>query len=268
MKQLFLSIVMGIIQGLTEFLPVSSSGHLVLAKEFLDFKTPDNMSYEIFLHLGSLIAVLIYFRKDILKIIASLVNYDKNDSEKRSSIKLLFFLMISTFVTFILYLPADDFIEKNFHNPLIAAIMLLLTGLIIFISDFIRKNNIRSSEMGVLRSILIGVGQSFALLPGISRSGTTISVSLFVNIKRKEAARYSFLLSIPAILGAVIFSLDNLTKLTSSEWLFFIAGGVASFISGFLVIAFLIKMIKKQKLKYFSFYCWTIAIISLLVIFL
>ncbi|MEA1973210.1 MAG: undecaprenyl-diphosphatase UppP, partial [Candidatus Cloacimonadota bacterium] len=258
------SIFLGIIQGLTEFLPVSSSGHLVIAKHLFGFEI-NNISFEIFLHLGSLLAVLIYFRKDILELIFSLLHIFKPSNKDISNLKFIMYLMIATIVTGILGFSFQDTIEQLFTNPLFAAFMLIITGIIIFISDLIQNAKINIEEMHIWRAIIIGLGQALAIIPGISRSGSTIATSLFLGIKRKQVARFSFLLSVPAILGATVLKFDEFTVLSSKIWINYIAGGIAAFISGWLVIAFLLRIIQKQKLKYFSYYCWTVAIIFIVV---
>lgn len=255
------AIILGIIQGLTEFLPVSSSGHLILGGHFLKFHKPD-ISFEIILHLGSLLAVLIYFRKDIQMLLNSLFKFKDKSPKNVNNRKILFYLLIATFVTGIIGYAFSDLFEKMFTTPLVACVMLIVTGIILFISDIFRNTRLDASQTGIGRSLLIGLGQSFAIVPGISRSGSTIAIGIFTGLKREQAARFSFLLSIPAILGATLLKIDAIINLESQFIIKYILGTIFAFISGYLVIAWLIKLVKKQKLKYFSYYCWLIAIIS------
>lgn len=254
---------MGIIQGLTEFLPISSSGHLVLYQYF--FGKPDgignDISLEVFLHLGSLLAVIIFFRKDIIELLSSLFRWRKSiDHHKQYRNRMIIvYLFIATIFTGIIYVLFGKKIEAVFNQPLIVAFMLIVTGVIILTSDFVKKTEIPISNMGLVRSIIIGLGQGFAMLPGISRSGTTIATSLFCGIKRTDAARFSFLLSIPAILAANISEYKIISGLQASLLFSYIAGALAAFVSGYIVIAILIRLIQTGKLKYFSFYCWFIA---------
>lgn len=261
--ELFKAILLGIIQGLTEFLPVSSSGHLVLAEHYLKFKNPD-ISFEIILHLGSLFAVLLYFRKDILSLIRSLILFKNKESIHTRNRNTIFYLIVATTVTGILGLYFEDPLTKAFSSLYIPSFMLIITGFILFISDKIEPKGIKTHQLGIRKSIIIGLAQAFAILPGISRSGTTITVGIFAGLDRKEATRFSFILSIPAILGVNIHKFSNLLNLDKSLWLPYLLGTLAAFISGYLVISFLIEIVKKQKLKYFAYYCWLIAIVTLI----
>ncbi len=254
-----ISIILGLIQGLTEFLPVSSSGHLVLAEHFLGFQKP-GISYETMLHLGSLLAVLIYFRKDIINLCKAIIRF--NDKSLAPERRIILYMILATLVTGIVGLTLKDFFERLFTLPVYAAAFLSLTGVIVFFSDKCEKSEKNAAEMGVKKSLLIGLVQSLAILPGISRSGSTVAASLSLGIKRADAARFSFLLSIPAILGANIVHIKELSSLTSAQILPYTAGTLAAFISGYAVIAWLIKLIKQRKLKIFAYYCWLVSVLS------
>lgn len=264
------AILLGIVQGLTEFLPISSSGHLVLFQHFFQKQTADSadITLEIILHFGSLIAVLVYFRKDIWELLTSLFHWNKNleqNKHYRNRLTILY-LITATFCTGLVYVLFGDRIEAMFANPLLVASMLSVTGLIVFSSDMVKKNEIPVSNMGLGRSIIIGLGQGIAMIPGVSRSGTTIATALITGLKRSEAARFSFLLSIPAILAANLSELDAIVHLKPELIASYIGGVIAAFISGYLVIAFLIKLIQASKLKYFAFYCWFVSILSVTLI--
>ena len=261
MIQILKALILGIIQGLTEFLPVSSSGHLVLAQHFMKYQKP-NISFETILHLGSLLAVLIYFRKDIIDFTIAPFKFGKRDEKNKRDLKSLLYLIIATFITGVLGFLLKDKFEAMFSHPLLASFMLIITGFILIFSDNVKKTDISMDNIGIKRSIYIGLAQTFAIIPGISRSGTTIAVSIYNGIKREDAARFSFLLSIPAILGANISEFSSLKHLSSTYVWQYIIGAVAAFISGYLVIALLISIVKKQKLKIFSYYCWAVALIS------
>lgn len=258
---------MGIIQGLTEFLPISSSGHLVLYQYFFgkQGELNNDISLEVFLHLGSLLAVVIYFRRDILELLGSVFQWKSSlDSNRHLRNRMVIvYLLISTLVTGAIYLMAGDKIETAFSHPVLVSVFLVVTGIIIFTSDLIRCTEIPMSGMGLIRSVIIGLGQGFAMLPGISRSGTTIAASLFCGVKRTDAARFSFLLSIPAILAANLSEFSTLANLQSNQFAIYLAGAAAAFISGYLVISILLRLIQNAKLKYFAFYCWFIAALSL-----
>jgi len=257
------AILLGIIQGLTEFLPISSSGHLVLAEHYLKFNSPD-ISFKLILHLGSLFAVLLYFRKDILSLLKSLFLFKNKEPVHTRNRNTIFYLMVATTVTGVLGLYFEEPLTKTFSSLYIPSFMLIITGFILFISDKIEPIGIKTHQLGVRKSIFIGLAQAFAILPGISRSGTTITVGIFAGLDREEAARFSFILSIPAILGANIHKFSSIVNLDRSLWVSYILGTFAAFISGYAVISFLITIVKKQKLKYFAYYCWIIAIITLI----
>lgn len=261
------AVIMGIIQGLTEFLPISSSGHLVLYQYF--FGNPgelnSDISLEVFLHLGSLFAVIIYFRRDILDLLSSLFHWKKSINANRHlrNRMVIVYLLIATLVTGVIYLMVGDKVEAAFSHPMLVAVFLIVTGLIIYTSDLIKRSEIPMSGMGLIRSVIIGLGQGFAMLPGISRSGTTIATSLFCGVKRTDAARFSFLLSIPAILAANLSEFKTLSVLQSEQFAAYLAGAFSAFVSGYLVISVLLRLIQSAKLKYFAFYCWLIAALSI-----
>lgn len=258
------SIVLGIIQGLTEFLPVSSSGHLVLAQHFLGINEA-GISFEIVVHLGSLLAVLIYFHKDIF---ALLLSATKLFSSKKSyndvnNLKILGYLLLATIATAVIGFTFKSKFEALYNIPLAVAIALSVTGLILYISDKIPNGSFDDYNIGWGKAIMIGIGQAFAIIPGISRSGTTIAFALFSKMKREQAAKFSFLLSIPAILGAALLDFMDMEAIETATLVKYSAGAIAAFISGFIVIALLINLIKKKKLKYFSYYCWLLSLVSI-----
>ncbi|MDP8203495.1 MAG: undecaprenyl-diphosphate phosphatase [Candidatus Tenebribacter mawsonii] len=261
--EIFKSLLLGIIQGLTEFLPISSSGHLVLAEHYLKFNNPD-ISFEIILHLGSLFAVLLYFRKDILSLLTSVVLFKNKETNHLRNRNTVFYILVATTVTGVLGLYFEEPLTKAFSSLYVPSFMLIITGFILFISDKIEPSGIKTHQLGIRKSILIGLVQAFAILPGISRSGTTITVGIFAGLDREEAARFSFILSIPAILGANIHKFSNILNLDRTHWIPYLIGTLAAFISGYAVISFLITIVKKQKLKYFAYYCWLIAIVTLI----
>ncbi len=264
----FSAILLGILQGLTEFLPVSSSGHLVLAQHFFGIRDSGNILFEVFVHLGTLLAVLIFFRRRIWAIIRSLFfwkNTIQNQTHRHNRL-FLFYILIGTVATGLIFLLFGDLFEALYAQPLIVAFMLILTGVVIFISDSVKTNGIPASQMGTLRSVITGIAQGLAIIPGISRSGLTISTSIFTGVNRRDAAEFSFLLSIPAILGANLINFKGFMTLGSSQTGIYLGGFLAAFIAGYLVIALLIRLIVKARLKYFSFYCWSIAVSSIILI--
>jgi len=257
------SIILGIVQGLTEFLPVSSSGHLVIFQKLLKFNDP-GVLFEIAVHIGTLVAVIIYFRKDICEIIRSIFNWGKDAPDNiKYAHHLLFHLIIASVITAIIGFTFRDTFESLFENTVLVGFMLIITGGVLFASDKIR--NTTKKQMSVPSSLLVGFAQSIAIIPGISRSGATITTGIFSGRTRDLATRFSFLLSIPAILGATLLKLKDLQSAAASGamGLNFILGGIAAAIVGYFAISFLIKMIKQAKLFYFSIYCWIIGIITI-----
>jgi len=260
------SILLGAIQGLTEFLPVSSSGHLVIFQELLGINQP-GILFEIVVHVGTLVAVIIYFWKDIFNLVNSLFKWGEKSNSKTSFYhNLLLYIFISTLVTGIIGFSFKEQIEPIFENLSLVGLMLLLTGTILFISDKIKNAN--KEKVGLFNSIVVGIAQSFAILPGISRAGATITTGVFTGLKRELATKFSFLLSIPAIFGASLLKIKELTGLAkSTELLFpFLLAGITAAVVGYFSITLLVKMIKRAKLIYFAAYCWLIGIFLLVYI--
>jgi undecaprenyl-diphosphatase len=257
--------ILGLVQGFTEFLPISSSGHLVLTSHFLRLgKQSGDIAFEIFLHLGSLIAVCIYFRSEIYSLLQSAIMY--KNPERKSERLVLLWILLATAVTGTIGLVLGDFIESKCSQPIVVAIMLSITGIILFYSDKITIKDIKTHQLGVKKSLLIGLGQAVAIMPGISRSGTTITCAIMTGLDRASAARFSFLLSIPIILGANVTKLKTFLALDFSQFIIYMIGLIAAFISGIFAIKWLMVLITRAQLRYFSYYCWTISGISIILL--
>jgi undecaprenyl-diphosphatase len=257
------AIILGLVQGLTEFIPISSSGHLVLSKHFLNFGESTDISFEIFVHLGSMIAVLVFFRREIYDLILSVVHY-KNPKFAEGR-KIVLWLFVATVVTGVFGIVFKGFFETLF-NPIFSAITIGITGFILYFSDKISEKNLDISQLNINKSLMIGLAQAIAITPGISRSGTTITAGILTGLKRKQAATFSFLLSIPAILGAHVTDIKKFLDMDSSQLLIYLTGFAMAGISGYLVIRWLIKIIEKAKLRYFAYYCWGIAVICIVLL--
>jgi undecaprenyl-diphosphatase len=262
------AILLGILQGLTEFIPVSSSGHLVLFQFFFGIGESDNILFELFMHLGTLMAVLVFFRKTLWELVKSMFSWKHtiNCEIHRKNRNIVLYMVLATIATGVVYSLFGNLFKAVYQLPAVVAVMLLVTGAIVFSSDYFKDRGIPASNMGFWRAAIIGISQGFAILPGISRSGATIASSLATGIKRKDAAHFSFLLSIPAILAANISEFKAFTQLDLKSLHSYLAGFFSSFIVGYFVIAFLIRLIELSRLKYFAFYCWFIGIVSLLII--
>jgi len=249
-------IVLGIIQGLTEFLPVSSSGHLVIFQSLL--KLPHSIAFDVVVHLATALAVIVYFRKDILEIL--------NPRSEIRTRKLLLLLVVATIPTALMGFFLKDFFESLFSSVLAVGFFLIITGLVIVLAEWIGKGRRQLGEMNFWDAILIGLAQGCAIAPGLSRSGTTISASLGRNLNRTLAARFSFLLSIPAILGAGLLQSKTIIKAGTigiGFWPLFM-GFVAAFISGWIAIKIFMSIIQRTSIRIFAYYCFVIGAIVLI----
>lgn len=252
------SIVLGILQGMTEFLPVSSSGHLVIAKSLFQIEY-SGISFEIFLHTATLFAILYVFRDKIISIAASVFNPHK---EARSDdLRFLWLVLVATVPSAVSGFFWRNQVEKMFTDLSVVGIALLVTGSVIFVTRFARSSK---GALGFWDAVIIGVAQAAALIPGISRSGTTISTALLLGLRRKESAQFCFILAVPAISGATILEMKNVIADTQGASLLpYICGFMAAFISGFLAIKLVLKTLRKQRFGDFAYYCWVVGVVVL-----
>lgn len=242
-------IILGIIQGLTEFLPVSSSAHLVIMQKILGI-TGQELAVSVVLHLGTSLALVIFFFKDILNL--------------RRNIRLLSLIIIVTTITGIIGITGRDFFVGLFSSLKVIAVALILTGIILILTR--KFMNAKRNILGISDVCILGITQGIAIIPGISRSGITISTLLFRGIDRKVSFRFSFLASIPAVLGAAILEAKDISFALKIEPQNFICGFIASLLSGLLSLWILKTILDKAKLYYFGYYCIIAAIITLLFI--
>lgn len=254
------AIILGIIQGLTEFLPISSSGHLVIGAEILNFHEP-GIAFEVFLHCGTLVAVIIVFRRDLISMVRSLFVSSvarREDPNLALSFQWNINIIIATLPAVVVGLFLKDSIDRIFDTIIITFSMITVTGVTMVLTQFIHE---KGAPVTRLRALLIGVAQALAILPGLSRSGSTIFTGMLLGVNRETAARFSFIMSIPAILGAVVLNLGELiaTPPPTEELLAIFVGTVASLISGYFAIILLMRMIRKGSLEWFGYYCLVIA---------
>ncbi len=254
------AIILGAIQGLTEFLPISSSGHLMIGEALLNTKGEDSLLFTILVHGATVLSTLVVFRKDILEIFKGLFKFKWND-ETKYTLKII----ISMIPVAIIGLFFKDYVENLFESESIAFIgyMLLVTAALLFFA-WLNNNEKNRKEVGFFNSLIIGIAQAIAVIPGISRSGATIATALLLKIDRAKAARFSFLMVIIPILGENFLDLmkGNITAAatpTSS----LIAGFITAFVVGLLACKFMISVVTKGRLHYFAIYC---AIVGLAVI--
>jgi undecaprenyl-diphosphatase len=255
------AIFLGAVQGIAEFLPISSSGHLVFLQSLFGLKESP-IFFDVMLHLGTLLAVVVYFRSDIWKIARGIRAIPKGSEEDREGIKLLFWIILASIPTGLMGILLKDWFESLFSKPKVVGGMLLITGLVLWLTRWTKKEGRPLGQMRWLDAVLIGIAQGVAIIPGISRSGATISTGLFRGLDRELLGRFSFLLSIPAILGAT--ALES-TKMDSKGALFTtLIGSAVAFVVGILALTVLIKIIKIGKIFHFSYYCCLLGILMIL----
>jgi len=245
-------VFLGILQGVTEWLPVSSSGHLVLAQQFLGIEA--SVSFDIMLHFATLLAVLVVFKREWQAVLESLLRLDFKSGEGKLGV----LLAVATIFSGFLALFVVDYAESMFKNTFAVGIALIVTGFIVASTKFFKKKG----KLDNKRAALIGLAQGMAIIPGISRSGATISASLASGLKREEAIRFSFLLSIPAIAGATIYSMKD-AGVVFADPLPLAVGMISAFIAGYASLKWLVGVIKHGQFYLFSVYCWIIGILVL-----
>ena len=248
------AIILGIIQGLTEFLPVSSSGHLVLMEALLGVKEP-GVHFELLVHLGTLLAVLVYFRQQIGLLIRSL--FDRTLVKERFVIG---YLVIGTIPAGLAGFFLESFFEKAFSNPLMTSLMLFATGFILLSTYLVR---VGYKDVSFMSAIVMGIGQAIAILPGISRSGSTIATGMLVGVSPARAAEFSFLLAIPAIAGAVVLKAGEFVNISSELIGPYLVGAIVSFLFGLLAVYLVLTIIRRGKFQYFAYYCFVAGAVGL-----
>lgn len=248
------AIILGIIQGLTEFLPVSSSGHLELAKEILgDNSVPEeSMLFTVVLHAATALSTIVIFRKDIIEIVTNLLKFEWNE-ETAFSLK----IVISMIPAAVVGLVWKDAIEGLFGGQiLLVGSMLMVTAVLLLLAD-----RAKTTDKGVnfVGAVIIGISQAIAILPGISRSGATISTSVLLGVDRQKAARFSFLMVVPLILGKMAKDiLDGALTSSAESFVPLSIGFLAAFVSGLLACQWMIALVKQSKLSYFAAYCFIV----------
>nr|WP_320048803.1 undecaprenyl-diphosphate phosphatase [uncultured Desulfuromonas sp.] len=247
------AILLGLLQGATEFLPVSSSGHLAIAQYFIHGFEQPGVLFDVVLHCGTLCAVMIYFWKDVKSLITAPWASGDEGIERR---RLLWLIVAGSVPTALIGLTFKDALTAVFHNiPLVCA-MLLVTGTVLFVAERWRKGERRLDQLTLADTLITGVVQGCAILPGISRSGSTIAALLFRGVDGAAAARFSFLLSMPAVGGAALLSLKDVDQLADGQLALYLAGGAMAFVSGLLSIHLLMAVLRKRRLAAFAVYCW------------
>ena len=265
------AILMGFVQGLSEFLPISSSAHLVFTSNFykvvnnIDINTHSGQEIflDIMLHLGTLIAVLIFYRKEIINIIKAVYYGFKNEDFGNKDFKIGVYIILGTVMTVILALPLSNIADMLVFMPAGVGLFLVVTGWVLLFSEWFSKRHADKHDITLKSAILIGLAQGLASLPGFSRSGMTIAAGLLSGSDRASSAKYSFLLSIPIILGAsMIYPLMELdfSEIITYNWPAIIIGTIVSGVTGYFCIKYFIKFVEKFSLAFFGYYCVIVGI--------
>jgi undecaprenyl-diphosphatase len=261
------AVVLGIVQGLTEFLPISSSGHLVLGEFLLKVKL-DDLSFEVFVHFGTFLSVVIVFRRAIWSVLEAVwvrigsVFTGESSSAGREDWRTFWLLVVASVPAGLAGLMFKSHIQKSFSSATFAAAMLLVTSVVLFLTPFFRG---AKDRLGFGDAIAIGLAQALAMLPGISRSGMTISAGIFKGVKPSRAAEFSFLLSLPAILGASLLEMTEMAgnPQPAQNLSVYLVGAATAFLTGYLAIRLLLDMIKKGRFQYFAYYCFAVGLLFL-----
>jgi len=260
---IFLAIILGIIQALTEFLPISSSAHLILARAVLEFPFADGLLFDVALHVGTLIALVVYFRRDIVMIVSALFrsrrsHYAEGDDDGK---RLAWYMLAACVPAGIAGLFLEDWIDVSFRNPAVIVVTLVLGGvLFLAVEKFCRPQHVME-QMTFRDAITIGLAQTLALIPGVSRSGITIATGMMVGLKRYEAARFSFVMVIPLLAGAGLKKAFDVIgePLGPGEVSAMVVGVVSSAVAGWLVIRFLLGFLQRHGLGVFAWYRFALA---------
>ena len=277
------AIFLGLVQGISEFLPISSSGHLSLFQHFLNMNTADgNLFFDVLLHLGTLIAIFVYYWRDILDLLKELgrlflVLLGKEEKKKKAPAsaagrkltltpdsRMILMIIVAT-IPLVFVLPIKDKVESLCGNVVFIGCALLVTGTILFISDRLAKGKKTAKNATMLDAFLVGVGQAVAVVPGLSRSGTSISAGLIRGFDRSFAVRFSFIMSIPAVLGANIISIKDAMEagIDTSLMPMYVAGTIVAAVSGYFAIRLVNILADKGKFGNFAYYCWGVGAAAL-----
>lgn len=263
------AIILGLVQGLTEFLPISSSGHLVLAEHLLNVPPVNDITFEVFVHFGTLMSIVVVFWKDIVAIVQAVLKgfipfrLNRQYYRENEHFRLGLAIIVGSIPAGIIGLKYEDQITGIFTDPKLVAVMLVITGLILFLTRLAKP--IEGKNVGMGTSLLIGIAQAVAITPGISRSGTTISAAMYLRISPINAAKFSFLLSLPAVFGATLLKARLVMENGALPLgaLPLIAGMVVAFLSGYVAIKYLLRVIERGKFSWFSLYCLVIGILGI-----
>lgn len=266
------ALILGLVQGLTEFLPVSSSGHLVLGKYFLGLDTDaaENLTFDVFVHFGTVLSIMTVYRHRLVDLIRQPVEVAIRPSLFRErysgneDFRFALFIAITMVPTGLAYVLFGDFLEDRFGDPRFVCAMLIVTGILLLLT-MLRKNP--DGQMNPAKAILVGIAQSTALIPGISRSGATICTALYQNVAPQKAADFSFLMLLPVVIGATLIKTIEMAQVGfEMGFLPLLIGTAVAYVSGIWAIRVVIDFVKRGRLQYFAFYVITLGILGLIFI--
>lgn len=261
MNETLAAILLGIVQGLTEFLPVSSSGHLALFQRWLPVSGDDDVGFFLALHIGTLLPVLLVYRDDLMTIVRDAVA-GEGPLTRRPGMRLAAFIVLGSVPTGIIGIAFKDWLEAAFQNPLGVGIAFAVTGALLFATRFVKAGETDLRRMKPWHALAVGLAQGIAITPGISRSGSTIAAGMFLGLRRDLAARYSFLLSIPAIGGAFLVKLPDMGASHMSLGPV-VAGFIAAALSGYVALKILLRLVASGDFSRFAWYLWALAIFAI-----
>ena len=271
MLELIEAVILGVVQGLTEFLPVSSSGHLLLGQYFLGLDQDRfGLSFDVALHMGTLVAVVTYFWRDLIRMaLAFLGSFWNRDLVNDPDQRLAYLVIASTIPAALIGYLFEGFFEDTIRSPWVVVINFVLVGVLFLVAEAAASRSRRATKLGFGEAVGIGLAQAAALVPGVSRSGATITLGLFLGLRREEAARFSFLMSVPIIAGAGGLQLAEVitSGMSAHELLLFVTGFVSSAVVGYLTIRFLLYYLTGHSLRAFAYYRFVVAaVVALLLI--
>jgi len=261
LEQLIKTVILGIIQGLTEWLPISSTGHLKVAERLLGLSVP--LFFDVVLHVGTLAVILVFFRSDVKEVLAAFVRLDFKTYYGR----LIPLIVVGVIPTVIIGLLLDVFFESALQNLSTIALAFIICGFVLYVAKFGRE---KTDKVGFKEALLVGVAQGLAVVPGLSRSGLTIAIALLLGIRRKQAFKFSFLLSIPAVAGALAWTVyTEFGELAASNvgLVEVVAGAAVALVVGYTALKLLWRVLAKGKFHFFAFYCWVLGVFLALALF-
>lgn len=267
------AIVLGLVQGIAEFLPISSSGHLSIMNNLFDMSTVDDghVFFDVLLHLGTLSSIFVVYWQDIVHMVRETLGVMNlgpltGQRQARYPSARLFVMIVCATLPMLLVIPIKDRIDGLFYQNIFIGIMLILTGCILYVSDRMQQGRKTENNITILDAVIIGLCQCVAAIPGLSRSGTTITAGIATGLRRDFAVKFSFLMSVPAVLGATIFSIAEAVEkgVDLSSVPAYLVGMVAAMISGIITITAFKRIFSNGKFGGFSYYCWVMGVLSII----